>query len=97
MFLALILVFGAYYCAVNWKLRTDAKNKAEIAMELNKMEEEMQREAPVGLDDSVISFQGPDGKKKTRHKRIVGGIDYMYDIDSSGNYIGSKRSEVGIK
>jgi hypothetical protein len=50
-----------------------------------------------GLDDSVISFEGPGGVKKTKAKRYIGGLDYMNDIDNNGDIIGGGKREVRIK
>jgi len=46
-----------------------------------------------GLDDSVVSYEGPDGKKKTKPNRFIGGIDYMHDIDDEGNVRGEAKSK----
>jgi hypothetical protein len=35
--------------------------------------------------------------RKTKPKRIIGGIDYMYDVDSSGNVVGKSKREVSFR
>ena len=97
MFFLACLVSLFFICLLNWKARTESKSKAKIAKELSDLDKELEKKTE-GLDDSVISYDGPDGKKKTRPNRFIGGIDYMHDIDDEGNIRNDVKSkEVRLK
>ena len=71
--------------------------KSTVAKELNDLDSQLEKKTE-GMDDSVISYEDVDGKKKTRPNRVIGGIDYMYDIDDEGNVRSQAKSkEVRLK
>ena len=96
----MVLIFGGYFCVINWRARAEAKNKAQIEAELVEYEREMKaRQGNVrGFDDSVTYVRDKKtGKSKTRTKRVIGGIDYLSEIDNFGNIIGMKKKEVSLR
>lgn len=81
-----------FICLLNWRARSEARIKAKVEKEIVGLDQELEKKTE-GLDDSVISYEDSDGKKKTKPNRFIGGIDYMYDIDDEGNV----RKEVKSK
>ncbi len=95
--LIIALTFAIFRCLSNWRKKNDEIHKANVAAELNNLENQLRKDtSSLGLDDSIISFDGPDGKKKVRAKRVIGGIDYLNDVDDLGNVVFGKN-EVKIK